>query len=86
MIAHLAQNRVRRTYRGGARIDRLTGCTAPQDEGMTRPEDWTASTVSAFNGSFEIAGEGLGRLVDGRLVKDVVGELPILVKLLDAGR
>lgn len=84
MIAHLAQNRVRRTYRGGTRIDRLTGCAAPQDEGMTRPEDWTASTVSAFNGSFEIAGEGLGRLVDGRLVKDVVGELPILVKLLDA--
>ena len=47
------------------------------------PEDWIASTVTAFNGMSEIAGEGLGRLEDGRLVKDVVGELPILVKLLE---
>ena len=43
-----------------------------------------ASTVTAFNGSVEIEGEGLGRLADGRLVKDVVGSLPILVKLLDS--
>ena len=43
-----------------------------------------ASTVSAFNGAVEIEGEGLGRLDDGRLVKEVVGKLPILVKLLDA--
>ena len=48
------------------------------------PEDWIASTVTAFNGMSEIEGEGLGRLEDGRLVKDVVGELPILVKLLDS--
>ncbi len=48
------------------------------------PEDWMASTVTAFNGMSEIAGEGLGRLEDGRLVKDVVGKLPILVKLLDS--
>ena len=48
------------------------------------PEDWMASTVTAFNGMFEIVGEGLGRLEDGRLVKDVVGKLPILVKLLDS--
>jgi len=48
------------------------------------PEDWMASTVTAFNGMSEIAGEGLGRLEDGRLVRDVVGELPILVKLLDS--
>ena len=43
-----------------------------------------ASTTTAFNGTFEIEGEGLGRLEDGRLVKDVVGTLPILVKLLDS--
>jgi len=43
-----------------------------------------ASTTTAFNGTLEIAGEGLGRLEDGRLVKDVVGTLPILVKLLDS--
>ena len=43
-----------------------------------------ASTTTAFNGTLEIEGEGLGRLEDGRLVKDVVGTLPILVKLLDS--
>ena len=43
-----------------------------------------ASTTTAFNGTLEIKGEGLGRLEDGRLVKDVVGTLPILVKLLDS--
>jgi len=43
-----------------------------------------ASTTTAFNGTLEIEGEGLGRLDDGRLVKDVVGTLPILVKLLDS--
>lgn len=43
-----------------------------------------ASTVTAFNGTKEIPGEGLGRLEDGRLVRDVIGELPILVKMLDA--
>ena len=51
---------------------------------MPRPEDWIASTVQAFNGTDEIDGEGLGRIEDGRLVKDVVGALPILVKLLDS--
>ena len=43
-----------------------------------------ASTTTAFNGTLEIEGEGLGRLEDGQLVKDVVGTLPILVKLLDS--
>mgnify|MGYP003298032050 CR=1 FL=1 len=33
-------------------------------------------TLTAFNGKVEIAGEGLGRLEDGRLVRDVVGALP----------
>ncbi len=51
---------------------------------MPMPEDWMASTTTAFNGTLEIEGEGLGRLEDGRLVKDVVGTLPILVKLLDS--
>ena len=51
---------------------------------MPRPEDWLASTTTAFNGTLEIEGEGLGRLEDGRLVRDVVGTLPILVKLLDS--
>ncbi len=86
MIAKLQSNRVRRTYLGGGRIDAFTGATscAPPDQDVPRPEDWMASTTTAFNGTLEIEGEGLGRLEDGRLVKDVVGTLPILVKLLDS--
>ena len=100
MIAKLRSNRVRRTYLGGGRIDAFTGgprfsasgaeTAVPHADAtervppMPRPEDWLASTTTAFNGTLEIEGEGLGRLEDGRLVKDVVGELPILVKLLDS--
>ena len=98
MIAKLQSNRVRRTYLGGGRIDAFCGTTgrarspsAPNGgrgatalPEMPTPEDWMASTTTAFNGTLEIEGEGLGRLEDGRLVKDVVGTLPILVKLLDS--
>ena len=105
MISKLQQNRVRRSYLGGARIDafcrenrksKVEGpCAQPtlnsqlstfnsQDGAQPRPEDWLASTTQAFNGSLEIEGEGLGRLEDGRLVRDAVGALPILVKLLDS--
>ena len=94
MIAKLQCNRVRRTYLGGGRIDAFTGgsrsCATEKTDAqervppMPRPEDWMASTTTAFNGTLEIEGEGLGRLEDGRLVKDVVGTLPILVKLLDS--
>ena len=65
-------------HTGGAQL------VAPDMDGVPRPEDWLASTTTAFNGTLEIEGEGLGRLEDGRLVKDVVGTLPILVKLLDS--
>lgn len=65
MIGFLQPNRVRRTYLGGGRIDAFTGFS-PADDGALRPEDWLASTTTAFNGSVEIAGEGLGRLEDGR--------------------
>lgn len=84
MIARLQTNRVRRTYRGGGRIEAFTGIAAPNADGAFRPEDWLASTTTAFNGTHEIAGEGLGRLEDGSLVADAVGHLPFLVKLLDA--
>jgi len=53
MIARLRPNRVRRTYQGGGRIDAFTGF-APADDGALRPEDWMASTVTAFNGTAEI--------------------------------
>ena len=84
MIAKLHPNRVRRTYLGGGRIDAFSGVSADVSDGVPRPEDWLASTTQAFNGSAEVEGEGLGRLEDGRLVKDVAGSLPILVKLLDS--
>ena len=84
MIARLLPNRVRRTYLGGGRIDGFTGIAADCSDGVPRPEDWLASTVTAFNGTEEVEGEGLGRLEDGRLVRDVVGDLPFLVKLLDS--
>ena len=83
MVRKLLPNRVRRTYLGGGRIDAFCGThvvSGPQP----LPEDWLASTTTAFNGRVEIAGEGLGCLEDGRAVRDVVGELPILVKLLDS--
>ena len=82
MVFKLQNNRVRRTYLGGRRIDEFVGSVAVRD-GALRPEDWLASTVVAYNGSVEVEGEGLGRLADGALVKDVIGDLPILVKLLD---
>lgn len=83
MIYQLEPNRVRRTYLGGGRINAFTRFR-PADDGALRPEDWTASTVSAFNGAEEIEGEGLGRVADGRLVKDIIGSMSILVKLLDS--
>ena len=96
MIAKLQPNRVRRTYLGGGRIDAFCGTVRGEDASYTGrlapnadlsqpvPEDWMASTVTAFNGKVEIEGEGLGRLADGRLVKETVGDLPVLVKLLDS--
>lgn len=84
MVAKLRPNRVRRTYLGGARIDAFTGFAPGESDGIPRPEDWLASTTTAFNGTVEIEGEGLGRLEDGRFVRDIVGAIPILVKLLDS--
>ena len=84
MISTLGSNRVRRMYLGGGRIDAFCGESADVSDGVPRPEDWLASTTQAFNGTLEIEGEGQGRLEDGRLVKDAVGKLPILVKLLDS--
>ena len=95
MISRLQPNRVRRSYLGGSRIDAFCGShqltfhsplstlNSP-GAAQPRPEDWLASTTQAFNGTQEIEGEGLGRIEDGRLVRDVVGPLPILVKLLDS--
>ena len=84
MVYSILPNRVRRTYRGGEKLDAFTQYTAPND-GNFYPEDWTASVTAAFNGDSEIAHEGLGMTEDGKRVRDIAGgRLPILVKLLDA--
>lgn len=85
MIDKIADNRVYRSYLGGSRIDEfITG--VPGADG-SYPEDWLASTVEAFNPGHEVPGEGLGRTVDGTLIRDLIPQgLPILVKLLDAAQ
>ena len=85
MMVRLQKNRVFRSYRGGAQIDRLEGKPEKDCRNDHFPEDWTASVVRAFNPGRETIQEGYGRAESGEWVKDLVkGELPILVKLLDA--
>ena len=72
MVFQFQSNRVRRAYVGGSRIDAFTGCASAQDD---RPEEWMASTVSAFNPDYTpIAQEGLSILTDGRLFRDVLAK------------
>lgn len=74
MVFQFQSNRVRRAYAGGSRIDAFTGCASAQND---RPEEWLASTVSAFNPDYTpIAQEGLSVLTDGRLFRDVLAENP----------
>ena len=83
MIYKLSENRAFRSYIGGSRIDKLRG----KNECISGnfPEDWTASTVRAFNPGREDIVEGYGKTVDGIYIKDIVKEdMPILVKLLDS--
>jgi mannose-6-phosphate isomerase len=61
----LPPNQFHRFYAGGARIDALRGVPAGPDG---RPEDWIGSTVTAFGEE----SEGLSRVADGRLVRDLV--------------
>ena len=83
MLYKLMENRVYRTYTGGANIDKFYG--KPVCENSSFPEDWTASVIKAFNPGREGIIEGYGRISDGSLVKDVInGEFKCLVKLLDA--
>lgn len=86
--------RVRRTYRGGACLERFLGLPDPHDS--DRPEDWISSFTEAKNRD-PIPGEGLSlvRTPRGDLpLRDCLGEddlLPekvdtgVLIKLLDAG-
>jgi mannose-6-phosphate isomerase len=65
----LPPNQFHRFYSGGARIDALRGAPRGADG---RPEDWIGSTTTAF-GDPE---EGLSRVADGRLVRDLVQQEP----------
>jgi mannose-6-phosphate isomerase len=65
----LPPNQFHRFYAGGARIDALRGAPAGEEG---RPEDWIGSTTSAFGEQ----SEGLSRVADGRLVRDLVREDP----------
>jgi mannose-6-phosphate isomerase len=61
----LPPNQFHRFYRGGARIDALRGVPAGEDG---RPEDWVGSTATSFGHQTE----GLSRLADGRVLRDLV--------------
>ena len=74
----LPPNRIRRFYRGGARIAAFRGLESRDDDA---PEDWVGSTTTAHGE----AALGLSRLADGTLVRDRFGHQQLLVKLLDAG-
>lgn len=101
MIYKFRENRVRRAYFGGSRIDKFAGNEGGEDGRY--PEEWLASVVTAFNPDMPKENEGLSVLEDGRYFidvlkensesmlgercEDVKGAFSILVKLLDsAGR
>ena len=89
MIIPCLSNRVKRTYLGGHRIDRLRKMELPDGY---RPEEWAASLTAT--GNPDDPAEGLSKTRDGRLLADIIREkpeylgglesLPILLKLLDA--
>ena len=94
MIVKFKENRVRRAYIGGARIDRFFGKPNPSDGRY--PEEWLASSVEAFNPDMPKAGEGISVTEEGVSFRDLLaqrGEMllgkrdakpSILVKLLDS--
>jgi mannose-6-phosphate isomerase len=65
----LPPNQFHRFYRGGARIDSLRGVAAGADG---RPEDWIGSTATSFGHE----SEGLSRLEDGRVLRDLIRNDP----------
>ncbi len=83
MICKLKENRVSRTYLGGSAIDRFFG-KAECVDGYT-PEDWTASTVFAYNAT-DACPEGLGVTEDGTPITELLHgkRANILVKLLNS--
>lgn len=71
----LAPTRVRRSYRGGSRLDALEGIEDPKD--ADRPEDWVASTTRARNPDVEDVDEGITRTI-------VPPDMPSLAAVVEA--
>lgn len=99
MIVKFEENRVRRAYIGGARIDRFVGKKTAEDGRY--PEEWLASAVEAFNPDMPKAGEGISTTAQGESFRDLLsergeellgarcfardgGKMSLLVKLLDS--
>jgi mannose-6-phosphate isomerase len=60
-----------RFYKGGAGIDRFRGVEPGSGPGA--PEDWVGSTTTSFGNDTE----GLARLADGRVLRDVIAADPV---------
>lgn len=71
----LLPTRVYRFYRGGALLGRLRG---EREEDGFFPEDWIGSATPARNPGRDDPEEGLSRLADGRVLRDVVEADPIV--------
>ena len=93
MILKLLPTRVYRAYFGGINLDKLEKKSYPHNTRF--PEDWLASVTEAFNPDRKIAGEGLSRTADGRVLRDIIaenkeemigkrGSMSLLFKLLDS--
>jgi mannose-6-phosphate isomerase len=65
----LPPNQFHRFYKGGARIDALRGVPEGEDG---RPEDWVGSTATSWGSETE----GLSRLEDGSVLRDVIAADP----------
>ena len=65
----LPPNQFHRFYKGGARIDAFRGAPAGEDG---RPEDWVGSAATTLGEDQE----GLSRLDDGRLLRDLLEAEP----------
>lgn len=72
MILKFKENRVNRAYIGGKNIDKFVGKSIC--ENGSKPEEWIASVVTAFNPDNPIENEGFSICEDGRFFKDVLAE------------
>ena len=98
MLVKFKENRVRRAYFGGKRIDCFYGKLG---ENTRYPEEWLASTTEAFNPDMPKAGEGVSETEGGENFRELLekngiellgercyaldgGKASVLVKLLDS--